>query len=237
VQFPAPLIPAILIRRYKRFLADVILNDGRVVTVHTPNTGAMTGCAVPGSRIWLRDTGNPDRKYPLAWELSTAPGGSLVGVNTHLANRLVGEAVEGGVITELQGYESLCPEVRYGEEGSRIDWLLQRRGRADCYVEVKSVTLVRGGGRAAFPDAVSRRGSKHLRELTAIVRGGDRAVLLFCVQRGDATLVEPAADIDPAYATALREAMDAGVEVLAYRARISTRAIRLHRRLPVARDG
>ena len=233
MNFPEPLIPAILIRRYKRFLADVTLADGRLVTVHTPNTGAMTGCAEPGSRVWLRGTGNPDRKYPLAWELSTAPGGSLVGVNTHLANRLVREGIDAGVITELQGYTQFRPEVRYGEEGSRIDWLLQKTGRADCYVEVKSVTLVREGGRAAFPDAVSQRGSKHLRELAGIVRGGDRAVLLFCVQRSDATVVEPAADIDPDYAAALHDAVAAGVEVLAYRAGVSTRSIRLERRLPV----
>jgi len=237
VRFSSPLIPATLIRRYKRFLADVRLDDGRELTVHTPNTGAMTGCAEPGSRIWLRDTGNPARKYPLAWELSSAPGGALVGVNTHLANRLVREAIEGGVITELRGYSRIRQEVRYGEEGSRIDLLLQERGRADCYVEIKSVTLVRGQGEAAFPDAVSARGSKHLRELAHMVRGGDRAVLLFCVQRADARLVRPAADIDPRYARTLAEARQAGVEILAWRASVSPDAIELDTRLPVEIEG
>lgn len=237
MRFPSPLIPATLIRRYKRFLADVRLDDGRELTVHTPNTGAMTGCAEPGSRIWLRDTGNPARKYPLAWELSTTPGGALVGVNTHLANRLVREAIEGGVIPELRGYARIRQEVRYGEEGSRIDLLLQERGRADCYVEIKSVTLVRGEGEAAFPDAVSARGSKHLRELAHIVRGGDRAVLLFCVQRADARLVRPAADIDPLYARTLAEARRAGVEILAWRASVSPQAIELDTRLPVEIEG
>ncbi len=233
MEFDPPLIPATLIRRYKRFLADVRLDDGREVTVHTPNTGAMTGCAEPGSRIWLRDSGNPKRKYPLAWELSTAPGGALVGVNTHLANRLVLEGIESGVIEPLRGYSEIRREVRYGTEGSRIDLLLREPGRADCYVEIKSVTLVRGRGEAAFPDAVSARGTKHLRELAGIVRGGDRAVLLFCVQRQDARVVRPAADIDPAYARTLAEARDAGVEVLAWRAAVSPQGIRLDTRLPV----
>ena len=237
MRFPSPLIPATLIRRYKRFLADVRLDDGREVTVHTPNTGTMTGCAEPGSRIWLRDTANPARKYPLAWELSTAPNGSLVGVNTHLANRLVREAIEDEVFSELHGYSRIRREVRYGEEGSRIDLLLQEAGRADCYVEIKSVTLVRGVGEAAFPDAVSARGSKHLRELIQIARGGDRAVLLFCVQRADARSVRPAADIDPLYSRTLVAARDAGVEILAWRASVSPQAIELDTRLPVVFDG
>ncbi|HEB66354.1 MAG TPA: DNA/RNA nuclease SfsA [Gammaproteobacteria bacterium] len=233
MRFETPLIPATLLRRYKRFLADVRLDDGREVTVHTPNTGAMTGCAEPGSRIWLRDTGNPDRKYPLAWELSTAPDGVLVGVNTHLANRLVREGIDSGIIDVLRGYSVIRQEVRYGEERSRIDLLLQEPGRADCYVEIKSVTLVRGEGEGAFPDAVSARGAKHLRELAGIVRGGDRAVLLFCVQRGDARVVRPAADIDPLYARTLAEAHAAGVEVYAWRASVSPEAIVLDTRLPV----
>ncbi len=237
MHFDPPLIPATLLRRYKRFLADVRLDDGRELTVHTPNTGAMTGCAEPGSRIWLRDTGNPKRKYPLAWELSTAAGGALVGVNTHLANRLVREAIERNVFEPLRGYSRIRQEVRYGEEGSRIDLLLQERGRADCYVEIKSVTLVRGAGEAAFPDAVSARGSKHLRELIHIVRGGDRAVLLFCVQRADAQVVRPAADIDPLYARTLAEAREAGVEIIAWRASVSPEAIELDTALPVQLAG
>jgi len=233
MQFSSPLIRATLIRRYKRFLADVVLPDGRSVTVHTPNTGAMSGCAEPGSEIWLRDTASPTRKYPLAWELSSDGRGTLIGVNTHLANALVMEGIEQQVISELQGYRHLRREVCYGIEGSRIDLLLQHPGRADCYVEVKSVTLSPRMGLAAFPDAVSRRGAKHLRELMAMVQQGDRAVLVFCVQRDDIDRVEAAASIDPEYAQTLSQAVQAGVEVLAYGAQITPAVIRLVKSLPV----
>jgi len=232
VNFSSPLIPATLVRRYKRFLADVILEAGNEVTVHTPNTGAMLGCAEPGSRVWLQDSGNPARKYPLGWELSTSEAGTLIGVNTHLANQLVQEGIETGVIEELQGYPSLRREVRYGEEGSRIDLLLQHVARPACYIEVKNVTLLREAGVAAFPDAVSQRGAKHLRELTRMVQQGYRAVLLFCVQRADAEVVEPARDIDPVYADTLATAVQQGVEVLAYRAQLSPTEITLQTRLP-----
>jgi len=233
VKFSSDLIPATLIRRYKRFLADVTLaGNDKVITVHTPNTGTMLGCAEPGSRVWLQDSSNPARKYRLGWELSTSQTGTLIGVNTHLANQLVREGIETGVIAELQGYESLHQEVRYGQESSRIDVLLQHTARPACYIEVKNVTLVRGKGVAAFPDAVSQRGTKHLRELTNLVQQGYRAVLLFCVQRADAKVVEPARDIDPTYADTLRTAVNGGVEVLAYRAQVSTSAITLQTRLP-----
>ncbi len=233
MKFSSDLIPATLIRRYKRFLADVTLvGKDKVITVHTPNTGTMLGCAEPGSRIWLQDSGNPARKYRLGWELSTSETGALIGVNTHLANQLVREGIESGVIAELQGYESLRREVRYGQESSRIDVLLQHTARPACYIEVKNVTLVRGEGVAAFPDAVSQRGTKHLRELTNLVEQGYRAVLLFCVQRADAKVVEPARDIDPVYADTLRTAVNGGVEVLAYRAQVTTSAITLQTRLP-----
>ena len=232
MKFSSPLIPANLIRRYKRFLADVVLETGEQVTVHTPNTGSMLGCAEPGSRVWLRDSGNPARKYPLGWELSTSEAGTLIGVNTHLANYLVQEGIETGTVVELQGYPSLSREVRYGDEGSRIDLLLQHRARPACYVEVKNVTLLQEPGVAAFPDAVSQRGSKHLRELAGLVRQGYRAVLLFCVQREDAEVVEPARDIDPVYADTLAHAINQGVEVLAYRAHLTPRDITLHTRLP-----
>lgn len=233
MKFSSPLIPATLIRRYKRFLADVILEAGDEVTVHTPNTGAMLGCAEPGSRVWLQDSGNPARKYPLGWELSTSVAGTLIGVNTHLANQLVQEGIETGVIEELQGYASLRREVRYGEEGSRIDLLLQHVARPACYIEVKNVTLLRDAGVAAFPDAVSQRGSKHLRELIGMVQQGYRAVLLFCVQRADAEVIEPARDIDPVYADTLATAVQQGVEVLAYRALLSPTEITLQTRLPI----
>jgi len=233
VKFSSDLIPATLIRRYKRFLADVSLEgEAELVTVHTPNTGSMLGCAEPGSRVWLQDSGNPARKYRLGWELSSSETGTLIGVNTHLANQLVREGIETGVITELQGYASLRQEVRYGEEGSRIDLLLQHAARPACYIEVKNVTLLKGEGVAAFPDAVSQRGTKHLRELTSLVRQGYRAVLLFCVQRGDAMAVEPAREIDPGYADTLRRAVKQGVEVLAYRAQVTTSEIYLQTRLP-----
>ena len=233
MKFSSDLIPATLIRRYKRFLADVTLvGKDKLITVHTPNTGTMLGCAEPGSRVWLKDSCNPTRKYPLGWELSTSETGTLIGVNTHLANQLVREGIESGVIAELQGYESLRREVRYGQESSRIDVLLQHTARPACYIEVKNVTLVRGEGVAAFPDAVSQRGTKHLRELTNLVEQGYRAVLLFCVQRADAKVVEPARDIDPVYADTLRTAVNGGVEVLAYRAQVTTSAITLQTRLP-----
>lgn len=233
MKFSSPLIPATLIRRYKRFLADVILEAGDEVTVHTPNTGAMSGCAEPGSRVWLQDSGNPARKYPLGWELSTSTAGTLIGVNTHRANQLVQEGIETGVIEELQGYPSLRREVRYGEEGSRIDLLLQHGARPACYIEVKSVTLLREAGVAAFPDAVTQRGAKHLRELIGMVHQGYRAVLLFCVQRADAEVFEPARDIDPVYADTLATAVQQGVEVLAYRAQLSPTEITLTTRLPI----
>ena len=175
MKFSSPLIPATLIRRYKRFLADVILETGQQVTVHTPNTGTMLGCAEPGSRVWLQDSGNPARKYPLGWELSTAQVGTLIGVNTHLANQLVQEGIETGTIVELQGYASLRREVRYGDEGSRIDLLLQHAARPACYVEVKNVTLLRDAGVAAFPDAAL--GPDRAVEAGRNPRGGERVLL------------------------------------------------------------
>ena len=233
MRFQSPLIPATLIRRYKRFLADVRLVDGHEVTVHTANTGAMTGCAEPDSRIWLRDSQNPSRKYPLSWELSTSPEGTLIGINTHLANALVEEAIKNGVITELQGYTRIRREVKYGDENSRIDLLLEHDFRVPCYVEVKSVTLVRDAGRAEFPDAVSARGCKHLRELIHVRQQGERAVLLFCIQRNDVSVMEAAADIDPLYAQTLQQAYAMGVELLAYRANVTTESITLEQNIPV----
>lgn len=232
MHFEVALIEARLIRRYRRFLADVELSDGRVATAHTPNTGSMLGCARPGSRVWLRESGSAARKYPLAWELVEAEPGVLVGINTGLANRLVREGVETGVVAELRGYASIRPEVRYGHENSRIDLLLEGESRPRCYVEVKNVTLAERG-RALFPDAVTARGTKHLRELREMARQGQRAVIFFCVQRGDVEAVEPADRIDPAYGRALREALAEGVEALAYRAEVTVEGIALVRRLPV----
>lgn len=218
-----------LVRRYQRFLADVTLEDGSLVTAHCPNSGSMKGCATPGSRVYLSRSANPGRRYPLTWELVEC-GGGLTGINTSLPNRLVAEAVRDGAIPELGGYDSLRGEVPCGER-SRIDLLLEgAAGR--CYVEVKNATLIEGQ-RALFPDAVTTRGQKHLRELMRVVADGDRGVIFFTVQRGDAASLSPADAIDPEYGRLLRLALGSGVEALAYRAEISTEEIRLKQRLPV----
>ncbi|KAB0667135.1 DNA/RNA nuclease SfsA [Oryzomonas japonica] len=224
-----PLIAGRLVKRYKRFLADVELEDGTVVTVHCPNSGSMKGCAVPGSRVYLSRSANEERKYPLTWELVEADG-FWAGINTALPNRLTREAIEDGTVAELQGYKAIRPEVPYGEH-SRIDLLLEGvEGR--CFVEVKNVTLVEGD-RALFPDAVTTRGQKHLRELMRVVEEGDRGVIFFTVQRGDGDSVSPADAIDPEYGRLLRLALDNGVEALAYRALVTPQEIRLTERLPV----
>jgi len=233
MNFSTPLLAGTLLRRYKRFLADVRLDDGTEITAHTANTGSMRGCCEPGSRVWLSDSGNPERKYRLSWELVQPDGGPIIGINTSLSNRLVREAVESGVIRELQGYGRIRAEVRYGRENSRIDLLLEDHAeRPDCYLEVKNVTLKEGGA-ALFPDAVSTRGTKHLRELMHVVGDGGRAALCFCVQRGDVESMRPADAIDPEYGHILREAAAAGVEVLAYRAEVNPQGIELLTPLPV----
>ena len=224
------MIEGRLLRRYQRFLAEVALPNGQSVTAHCPNTGSMLGCAEPGSRVWLSDSGSATRKYPLTWEL-VETGGGLVGLNTNLSNRLVREAIENGIITELQGYPAMRSEVRFGAENSRVDLLLEGNGPA-CWVEVKNVTLAEGGV-ARFPDAVTARGTKHLRELAAMAEAGHRAVLCFCVQRDDVQEVRPADHIDPLYGCTLREALARGMEAIAYRAEISPEGIELRHRLPV----
>jgi len=226
---PQPLFHGTLIRRYKRFLADVELDDGSLVTAHTPNTGSMQGCARPGSRVILSLSATPGRKYPHSWELVHTDG-VWVGINTLLPNRLAREGIENGTVAELAGYQTIRAEVPYGV-GSRIDLLLSG-ARGHCYVEVKNVTLV-DGGRALFPDAVSARGQKHLRELMEVVRQGHRGVNLFVVQRADGESVAPADAIDPAYGAQLREASRAGVELLAYRALVTQTEVRLQQRLQV----
>ncbi|WP_250458813.1 DNA/RNA nuclease SfsA [Microbulbifer litoralis] len=225
-----PLEKATLLRRYKRFLADVVTEKGESFTIHCPNTGSMKNCWVENSHCWYSDSGNPKRKYRHTLEVTTTPEGALAGVNTGRANALVEEAIETGVVVELQGYDSLRREVRYGAENSRIDLLLAGDG-GDCYVEVKNVTLAEGG-RGLFPDAVSSRGTKHLRELQKLAEDGVRAVLFYCVQHTGIETVEAARDIDPAYAAALDGALTAGVEVLAYRARIDTGEIVLAENIP-----
>jgi len=226
---PQPLLSGTLIRRYQRFLADVQLDCGTVVTAHCANTGSMMGCALPGSRVLLSVSANPGRRYPHSWELVHADG-CWVGINTSLPNRLAREGIETGVIRELAGYDAVRCEVPYGS-ASRVDLLLSG-ARGVCYVEVKNVTLVRERV-ALFPDAVTARGQRHLQELTEMVRQGHRAANLFVVQREDADAFSPADAIDPQYGRTLREAAQNGVELLAYQALVTPTEIRLARPLPV----
>ena len=228
------LVPATLVRRYKRFLADVLL-DGRTVTVHCPNTGAMLGCAEPGARVWLSHSDRPTRRLAWTWEQVAVARRVRVGVHPGRANALVAEALEAGLLPELAGSRERRAEVRYGAEGSRADFRLDGHPRAaSCVLEVKSVTAVAGPGEGIFPDAVTLRGTRHLRELTAQARAGRRAALVFCVQRDDVQTLRPAREIDPAYADALAEAVAAGVEVHALAARVTSRELTLHRRVSVS---
>lgn len=223
------LIPGRLLRRYKRFLADIKLDDGTFITAHCPNSGSMKGCATPGSRVLLSSSSKPSRKHPCTWELVEAEG-VWVGINTSLTNRLVREGIENGTVTELSGYDSIRGEVPYGAH-SRLDFMLDGE-KGGCFVEVKNVTLV-AGNRALFPDAVTTRGQKHLRDLMAIVAEGQRGVIFFVVQRSDAELVSPEEMIDPEYGRLLRLAVASGVEAIAYQADVSPAEIKLVRRLPV----
>ena len=235
MRFASPLVDGVLLRRYKRFLADVVLSGGETVTAHVPNSGAMLGVDAPGLRVWLSRAANPARKLAYTLEMVEADG-CLVGVNTGHPNALAAEAVAAGLIPQLAGYATLRREVRYGEN-SRIDLLLEAPDRPPAYVEVKNVHMRRAhrfDGRAAeFPDCVTSRGAKHLRELESVVAAGGRAVMLYLVQREDCTHLRMAEDIDPAYAAALAHAVQAGVEALCYSCRMTPEAIALGRPLPV----
>ena len=227
MQFPAPLIPATLIRRYKRFLADVMLPTGEAITAHVANPGAMTGLDAPGSNVWLSKSDNPKRKLPYSWELvevDFGAGTELVGVNTAHPNVLAGEAIRNNVIPDMVGYASIRREVKYGKN-SRIDFLLEDDGRPPCYVEIKNVHLMRSAGLAEFPDSVTARGAKHLDELVAMVAGGARAVMLYVIQIGSSERFALARDIDPAYGAAFDRARAAGVEALAWKCAISAEEI------------
>ncbi len=231
MRFPEALVPGTLLYREKRFLASVRLEGGATVTAHCANTGSMHGCKDPGSRVWLSPAKNPKRKLAWTWELVAAgDAGALTCVNTQMANRVAREGLEAGVVKELTGFDRLRAEVKAGP-GTRIDFMLET-GEARTWVEVKSVTLAEGS-RALFPDAVTERGRKHLRELSALVAAGDAAAMLFVVQRQRCRSFAPADAIDPAYGEALRAAADAGVRVLAYAAELSPRAVTLRRKLPV----
>ncbi|WP_038173858.1 MULTISPECIES: DNA/RNA nuclease SfsA [Vibrio] len=227
MKFEPSLESAVLIKRYKRFLADITLPDGSQRTIHCANTGAMTGCAESGNKVWYSTSDNPKRKYPNSWELSETEQGHQICINTARANQLAVEAIETGVIDELQGYQQLQTEVKYGNENSRIDILLKSQSKPTCYIEVKSVTLLAANGQGYFPDAVTTRGQKHLRELTEMARSGSRAVLLFTVLHSGIEKVSPAHHIDAEYSQLLKNAQEQGVEVLCYKAQLSSNEMRL----------
>jgi len=231
-----PLRRGTLIRRYKRFLADVCLDDGRPVTATCPNTGSMMGLVEPGAAVWLSESDSPTRKFRFTWELvqvDLGEGPVLVGINTGHPNRLVAEALAARRIRTLVGYKTLRREVRYGEN-SRIDLLLECHRKGLCYVEVKNVHLSRRHGLAEFPDSVTARGAKHLVELSRMVRDGHRAVMVFLIQRAEARRLALARDIDPRYAAAFDAAIGAGVEAIALRCRMSTAEIVVDRQVPIS---
>ena len=233
MRFDPPLEEGRLVRRYKRFLADIETASGEALTIHCPNTGSMLNCMSEGCRVWFSRSSDPKRKLPGTWELGETPHGRLACLNTGRANALVEEALRAGIVTELAGFTGLRREVAYGSEGSRADFRLDYATGA-VMLEVKSVTLgFADSSVAAFPDAVTARGAKHLRELAALAREGIRAVQLYCVNLSGVEAVRPADEIDPAYGKALREAAQAGVEVLAYGAEVTTEGLHLARRLPV----
>ena len=230
MEFAEALVPGRLIRRYKRFLADVELPGGREVTAHCANPGAMLGLAEPGTRIWVEPNDNPKRKLKFAWRLVELPGGAVAGIDTGVPNRIVGEALAAGAIPELADYPEIRPEQRYGQN-SRVDFLLTGP-QGQAYVEVKNCHLMRQDGLAEFPDCVTARGAKHLHELAAMVRAGHRAFMLYVVQRDDCDRMTLAADLDPDYCAAFTKARAEGVEPLVYRAILSPKRISLGRALP-----
>ena len=215
MRFQTPLVPGTLIRRYKRFLADVTLDDGREITAHCANPGSMMGLAAPGTRVWLEPNDDPKKKLRFGWRLVDHENGHYTGVDTSVPNRMLKAALEEKRVPGLDTFDSLRAEIPYGRN-SRIDFLLSGDQHADVFVEVKSVTLSRQTGLAEFPDSVTTRGAKHLAELTQVVAEGNRAVMLYLVQRTDCRQMTLAADLDPAYAEAWRCATQAGVETLAF---------------------
>jgi len=235
MQFASPLVPATLLRRYKRFLAHVLMPSGETVTVHCANPGSMIGLDVPGARVWLSRSANAKRKLAHSWELIEVDLGSgieLVGINTGHPNALAGEAIAAGLIPELAGYAVVRREVNYGRN-SRVDFLLESPVRPPCYLEIKNVHLMRRPGLAEFPDAVTKRGAKHLLELREIVATGGRAVMLFLIQIGSAASFALARDIDPAYGQAFDSARAAGVEALARRCRLTRDGIEVGDPIPI----
>lgn len=232
MEFDRPLIRATLLRRYKRFLADVTLEDGREVTAHCANPGAMLGVATPGATVWLEPNDDPKRKLKYAWKLIELGGGDFAGIDTSVPNKVVGEALRSGNIAEAAAYSDVRAEVKYAK-ASRVDFLLSDPALPDCYLEVKNVHLRRNGTDAEFPDSVTARGARHCDDLADVVRAGHRAILLYLVQRTDCTALRLAADLDPRYARAALRAQAAGVQMICYSTRISTSGVWLDRPLPV----
>jgi sugar fermentation stimulation protein A len=235
MRFSSNLIEGRLVKRYKRFLADVELASGDIVTAHCANPGSMLGLNAPGARVWLSRSTNPKRKLAYSWELIEVDLGrrrTLVGINTGSPNGAVAAAIEAGLIPALTGYADMRREVRYGEN-SRIDILLEDPARAPCYVEIKNVHLMRQAGLAEFPDSVTARGAKHLKELVAMVASGARAVMVYFVQRGDAETFTLAHDIDPGYAAAFKDARAAGVEAIAIASEVTLEGLTLPRAIPL----
>jgi sugar fermentation stimulation protein A len=235
MEFAAPLVPARLVRRYKRFLADVVLDDGREATAHCPNPGSMMGLAEPGSRIWLMPAG-PGKTLAWSWKLVELAGGHLAGIDTAVPNRVAGEALRAGAISGLAGYADVRAEVTLCP-GTRTDFLLTGPGLPDAWVEVKNVHLQREGDWAEFPDCVTARGARHLYDLARVAQAGQRAVMLYLVQRTDCARFRLAADLDPAYARAFAAARAAGVEMLCHATRIDRTGVRIGPALPVAETG
>ena len=235
MRFAAPLIPATLVNRYKRFLADVVLPGGETITAHVANPGAMTGLSMPGARIWLSKSDNPNRKLAYSWELIEVDFGGgleLVGVNTGHPNPLVGVALAAGAFPALTGYDTIRREVKYGKN-SRVDFLLENASRPSCYVEIKNVHLMRTRGLAEFPDSKTERGAKHLEELGDMVEAGHRAVMLYLIQIGSAERFSLARDIDPKYATAFDRARTRGVEAMAWKCAITREGIEITTPVPM----
>lgn len=230
MRFDTPLLPATLIRRYKRFLADVRLEDGREVVAHCPNPGSMMGLAEPGMRLWLEQNDDPKKKLKYGWRLVEHAGGNFTGIDTGRANKIVREGLDNALIRPLTQYSTIQSEVKYGER-SRVDFLLSE-GDQTCYLEVKSATLMRKSPFVEFPDSVTARGAKHLAELSEMVAQGHRAVMLFLVQRTGAESIDVADDLDPKYAVAFDKARNAGVEFLAYGCEISPSGIEMAAKIP-----
>jgi sugar fermentation stimulation protein A len=223
---------ATLIKRYKRFLADVILEDNTTTTIHVSNTGSMKNCGSEGDIIWYSTSDNPKRKYPYSWELTETKQGDFICVNTIAANKLVEEAINNQVITEVNGYQNIKREVKYGSENSKVDFMLTDDEKVDCYLEVKSCTFLEDK-QGYFPDSVTVRGQKHLRELIEIVEKDKRAILLFAVLHSGIHSVSPAKHIDPKYTELLLEASKKGVEIIAYKAQLSATHLTLSSKIPV----